>query len=268
MGDKRGASLRSTRVGRRFKSIELCAGAGGMALGLEQAGFDPLVLIENLGIACTTLRANRPKWSVLQADLLTLDLRTHLDAGDGVDLLTAGLPRVRSAATVSRPRGDGSELALLETTGRLVSELLPRALLVENVPDLVLKSDYAESRSYVEKYLIRAGYDYRWLVIDASNFGVPQHRLLGLLVAFRDRGMEVFDTNLPAAPPSPNLTVGSVLRASMGSRGWAEADVWATYADDLAPTIVGGSWDRGGADLGPSGSQRAWARLGIEGKSL
>ncbi|PPJ17883.1 DNA cytosine methyltransferase [Nocardia nova] len=256
------------RVGQRLSSLELCAGAGGMALGLERAGFDPVALVDNRSIACTTLRTNRPRWRVVERDLSLVDPRNDLPLESELDLLSAGLPRVRSAATASRTRGDNFELELLETTGRWVWELRPRAVLLENVPDLVSRDEYAESRSYVEKYLDAAGYEFDWRVVDAANFGVPQHRDLGILVAFRDGGLVEFDAALDSVLPPPNLTVGAVLRTSMTARGWSQADVWAEYADRLAPTIVGGSWDRGGADLGPAGSQRAWARLGVEGKSL
>lgn len=255
-------------IGGRFSSLELCAGAGGMALGLEQAGFDPVALVDNRAIACRTLRANRPGWQVIERDLLKLDPQTDLPLEKDLDLLSAGLPRVRSAATASRTRGDNLELELLETTGRWVWQLRPRAVLLENVPDLVSREGYAESREYVQKYLEDAGYRFSWRVVNARNFGVPQHRELGILIAFRDVAVREFDAALDAVKPSRHLTVGAVLRTSMASRGWSQADEWATYANELAPTVVGGSWDRGGADLGPAGSQRVWARLGVEGKSL
>ncbi|WP_280459714.1 DNA cytosine methyltransferase [Nocardia carnea] len=255
-------------VGRRFNSLELCAGAGGMALGLEQAGFDPVALVDDRTIACRTLLANRPGWRVYERNILDLDPQAQLPLEGDLDLLSAGLPRVRSAATASRKRGDNVELELLETVGRWVWRLRPRAVLLENVPDLVLRDVYAESREYVQKYLEDAGYRFSWRVVNARNFGVPQHRELGVLVAFRDAEVSEFDARLDVVKSSPHLTIGAVLRMSMARRGWLQADEWAAYADDLAPTVVGGSWDRGGADLGPAGSQRAWARLGVEGKSL
>ncbi|WP_159838612.1 DNA cytosine methyltransferase [Nocardia sp. CY41] len=251
-----------------MRSVECCAGAGGLALGLEQAGFDPILLLDNRDVACATLRTNRPHWNVLNADLLKFEPRLDLPRSIDIDLLAAGLPRVKSAATASRQRGSGWELELLETTGRLASELRPRSLLVENVPDMVTRPDYRENRSCVEKYLDSAGYEYRWLVIDARDFGVPQHRLLGMLVALRDGGVDRFERTLTAPPPSLNLTVGTVLRPSMSARGWLQVEEWAAQAHVIAPTIVGGSWDRGGGDLGPQGSVRAWAKIGVNARSI
>lgn len=70
-------------------ALELCAGAGGQALGLEMAGFEHAALIENDKPACNTLRMNRPDWNVVEHDLFeTLDLSPY----KGVDLLAGGLP--------------------------------------------------------------------------------------------------------------------------------------------------------------------------------
>ncbi|MEU4600191.1 DNA cytosine methyltransferase [Nocardia sp. NPDC023988] len=260
--------VRDLRRSDRLTSIELCAGAGGLALGLEQAGFDPILLLDNRDVACETLRANRPTWNVLQKDLLRFEPRHDLPAHRDIDVLAAGLPRVKSAATASRPRGSSWELELFETTARLTVELRPRALLIENVPDLLKRDEYASSRTRVAKHLEDAGYEYCWLLVDACDFGVPQHREYAVMVALRDGATDTFTANLCPIPPAPGLTVGSVLRGSMGARGWPQAADWATMAHGISPTIVGGSWDRGGGDLGPQGSVRAWAKFGVNGRAL
>ena len=72
----------------RLSSLELCAGAGGQALGLEQAGFAHAALVENDADCCKTLRLNRPGWTVHEQDLNRFDARAHA----GVDVVTAGLP--------------------------------------------------------------------------------------------------------------------------------------------------------------------------------
>ncbi|MFC9871288.1 DNA cytosine methyltransferase [Nocardia salmonicida] len=268
MGVEAGRGPYSPRRSNRLTSLEFCAGAGGLALGLEQAGFDPLLLLDNRDVACETLRANRPGWNVLHKDLLAFEPRFDLPERREIDVLAAGLPRVKSAATASRPRGSSWELELFETTARLTVELRPRALLIENVPDLLKREEYGSSRTRVAKYLDDAGYECCWLLVDACDFGVPQHREYAVMVAFRDGGTMAFTANLRATPPASGMTVGAVLRGSMGARGWPQAAEWAAQADGISPTIVGGSWDRGGGDLGPQGSVRAWAKFGVNGRAL
>ncbi|MFD6395437.1 DNA cytosine methyltransferase [Nocardia sp. NPDC060249] len=268
MGAELGSGMGNLFRTGRLTSIELCAGAGGLALGLEQAGFDSVLLLDNRDVACATLRANRPDWNVLHKDLLRFEPRLDLAGHREIDVLAAGLPRVKSAATASRPRGSSWELELFETTARLTVELRPRALLIENVPDLLKRDEYASSRARVTKHLEDAGYEYCWLLVDACDFGVPQHREYAVLVALRDGGIDTFTANLHPVPPAPGLTVGAVLRGSMGARGWPQAAEWAAKADGISPTIVGGSWDRGGGDLGPQGSVRAWAKFGVNGRAL
>lgn len=258
---------RSQRTSR-LTSVELCAGAGGLALGLEQAGFDPVLLLDNREIACQTLRINRPAWHVLHKDLLDFEPRLDLRVQRDIDVIAAGLPRVQSAATASRRRGSSPELELFEVAARLTVELRPRALLLENVPDLLKRDEYESSRTRVAKHLEDAGYETRWLLVDASDFGVPQHREYAVMVALRDGGVESFVSRLRPIRPAAGLTVGAVLRASMAANGWSQVDEWVALADGIAPTIVGGSWDRGGGDLGPQGSVRAWAKFGVNGRAL
>jgi DNA (cytosine-5)-methyltransferase 1 len=72
----------------QLTSLEICAGAGGQALGLEQAGFSHVALVEIDHAACSTLRLNRPLWNVIEGDLRDFDGRPY----KGVDLLAGGVP--------------------------------------------------------------------------------------------------------------------------------------------------------------------------------
>ncbi|MEB8337894.1 DNA cytosine methyltransferase [Streptomyces endophyticus] len=244
--------------------VDVCSGAGGLALGLEQAGFVPRLLLDEDKDACATLRANRPRWEVIQDDLLDFDPSEHPVSHD-VDLLSAGLPRVKSNATIGRTE-TGLEERLLKAAIYLVHAIRPRAVLLENVPGLVGSAAFQEFREFARAELEHLGYDFTWFVMDAVDFGVPQNRKQGILVAVDRQLTRAFE------PPSPTaqapMTVGEALGRSMASRGWKESVRWAAQADRPAPTVVGGSKNRGGADLGPTGAKRKWATMGVNGHTV
>ncbi|MFB6933565.1 DNA cytosine methyltransferase [Streptomyces chartreusis] len=249
---------------RRFRSVEICAGTGAQALGLERAGFDPVLLIDSKADACFTIDLNRPEWDVICMDLVQFHADMRPDSL-GVDLVSGGLPRVKSPAAVGRPE-DTEERRVLRAAVGLACEIKPRAVLLENVPDLVESPDFAADRAWVESELQRSGFVTSWKVLNASDFGVPQNRRSGFLVALQAPYFSRFSWPEPteASPP----TVGMVLGPSMSAQGWPGAERWTKNADRIAPALVGGSDRRGGADLGPTGSKKAWAALGVNGNSL
>ncbi|MFE2478162.1 DUF6339 family protein [Streptomyces sp. NPDC059389] len=249
---------------RRFTSVEMCAGAGAQALGLERAGFDPVVLIDSKADACFTIDLNRPAWDVICMDLgdFRPDDRPEIL---GVDLVSGGLPRVKSSATVGRAE-DNEERNVLNRAVDLALRIRPKAILLENLPELVEGENFADEREWIETELRSMGYQPRWRVLNAADFGVPQNRSSGFLVALRHEYSAGFVWPEPDQEVPP--TVGEVLGPSMACAGWPGAAQWIKEADRIAPALVGGSERRGGADLGPTGSKKAWASLRINGISL
>lgn len=249
---------------RRFTSVELCAGAGAQALGLELAGFDPVLLIDSKADACFTIDLNRPDWEVVCMDVAQFDPSMRPETV-GVDLLSGGLPRVKAQAAVNRPE-DNEERHVLKAAIALVREIKPRAVLLENLPELVEGQNFEEDRKEIEADLGAMGYRTTWRVLNAADFGVPQNRSSGFLIALREADFPGFRWPEPHELPPP--TVGEVLGASMAVHGWPGVERWIKGADRIAPAVVGGSDRRGGADLGPTGSKKAWAALGVNGISL
>lgn len=256
---------------RRYTSVEVCSGLGGQALGFEQAGFDPTLLVDSNEDACRTIRLNRPEWDVRCMDLLSGEVVDAIEASVsfdcGLDLLSGGLPRIKSAAQVARA-DDAEARKVLHALVGLAKVVRPRAVLIENLDALVTGPDFALDRTWIADELEGAGYRVEWRVLDAANFGVPQFRKSGFMVGLSSRVPGEFRWPQPrAAPPA---TVGETLRTSMAARGWRGAERWATErATRPGPTLVGGSDRRGGADLGPSGSKKAWlTSAGINGTSL
>ncbi|KQX78833.1 DNA cytosine methyltransferase [Streptomyces clavifer] len=244
--------------------VDVCSGAGGLALGLEQAGFEPRLLLDDDELAVTTLRTNRPHWNVLRSDLLDFDPSEHPESYD-VDLLSAGLPRVKSSATVGRASSHTEE-RLLKAAIHLVHAIRPRAVLIENVPGLAHSDTYQQFRDFARAELLHLGYEFSWFTVNAADFGVPQTRKQGVLVAVERQRAKEF--RLPTPTVVQPTTVGEALAPSMASHGWRDAARWADQADRPAPTLVGGSKGRGGADLGPTGAKRTWATIGVNGHTV
>lgn len=237
-------------------SVEVCAGAGGQALGLEQAGFEHSALIEIDSDAARTLRFNRPKWDVRVQDLNSFDGKEFV----GIDLFAGGLP-CPPFSVAGKMLGENDERNLFPAALRLIDEIRPKAILIENVRGIFERS-FDQFRSGVIERLSLLGYEAKWKLLNSSELGVPQLRPRAILVALTRSISDRFDWPMPAK--SEALTVGDVLYDLIAARGWLGAKEWRALANKIAPTIVGGSKKHGGPDLGPTRAKRAWAELGVD----
>jgi DNA (cytosine-5)-methyltransferase 1 len=207
--------------------------------------------------ACATLRLNRPGWNVIEEDLNTFDGSPF----KGVDVISGGLP-CPPFSVAGKQLGRKDERNLFPAMIRLVDQMRPRAVMIENVRGF-LDAVFQDYRGYVRKELEKLGYEPGWKLMNASDFGVPQLRPRVVFVAVRKDLTEHF-----AWPQSLDIqprTVGETLYDLMAANGWKGAKVWAKQADDIAPTIVGGSHKHGGPDLGPTRARKAWATLDVDG---
>ena len=245
---------------KSLTTLELCAGAGGQALGYEQAGFEHAGLVELDRHACTTLRFNRPNWNVIQCDLNEFDGTKF----KGVDLVTAGLP-CPPFSVAGKQLGKHDERNLFPAAIRLTDEIRPRAVMIENVRG-ILDAVFEDYRGFLMKELAKLGYEAAWKLMNASDFGVPQLRPRVICVALRRDLAEHF--SWPQPSPILPKTVGETLYDLMAARGWKGARAWRKQADEIAPTVVGGSHKHGGPDLGPTRARRAWATLGVDGLGI
>lgn len=243
-----------------LNSIEICAGAGGQALGLEQAGFDHVSLVEIEPPACSTLRLNRPQWHVQEGDVRDFSA-LHLK---GVDLVAGGVP-CPPFSKAGKQLGQDDERDLFPEAVRLVDECRPRAVMLENVRGL-LDSVFDEYRAKIIRDLAKLGYDASWRLLNASDFGVPQLRPRVIFVALRKDLAGHFEWPEPNPDSAP--TVAEALGDLMGANGWKGVKRWKEMACDIAPTLVGGSKKHGGPDLGPTRAKRAWASLGVDGMGI
>ena len=250
-------------IGNSISSLEICAGAGGQALGLEQAGFGHEGLVEIERHCCNTLRLNRPEWQVFQKDLHDF---VHHDAESfrGIELLAGGLP-CPPFSIAGKQLGDRDERNLFPVVLDLVEITRPRAVMIENVRG-ILGAVFEDFRQRLKARFGKMGYHTGWHLLNASDFGVPQLRPRVVIVALRKDVESHF--SWPAGTGRNPPTVGDNLYDLIAERGWRGALAWKNHADDIAPTIVGGSLRHGGPDLGPTRARKAWATLGVDGLGI
>lgn len=198
-------------------SVELFTGGGGLALGAHQAGFRHLLLVEVDPVACETIRRNnqrgvvQPNWPLVEANVHGLDLTPWQGK---VDLLAAGAP-CQPFSLGGLHRGDGDSRNLFPEALRAVREIRPKAVIFENVrgltrpsffpyfeyvmwqlerPDLTTgpDEDWREHKARLEKTRKRGEPEYlvKHRVLNAADYGVPQHRSRVLMVAVQ-RGLGV-----------------------------------------------------------------------------
>lgn len=252
------ASLDPARRTRQdITVVDISAGAGGLACGLAEAGFRPLLLLESDLDARATIAANttwrvEPPHDLHRSDFLGSET-VSLIAGN---LSSAGI----SVAGSRQEAGEEQYARVLES----VEAVRPRSLLLLNVTGLMTQR-FRDLRLAVEQRLGELGYQVAWRVIDSASFGLPQSRHRVALVAFR-RGQ--FTRFVWPAGGVEVPTVGEFLQSHMSSEGWPGAEQWSRLAAGIAPTIVGGSKRHGGADLGPTRTKAIWYSLGVDPRGI
>lgn len=210
-----------------ISTLELCAGAGGQAIGLEKAGVEHVGLVEIDANCCKTLRFNRPNWNVIKADL------REFDAADfkGVDLVSGGLP-CPPFSVAGKQLGDTDERNLFPAAIRIIEQVRPRAVMIENVRG-ILDAVFEDFRNFIRGELGRLGYWCDWRLLTASDYGVPQLRPRVVFVAIREDEYGHFRWPLPSETKPP--TVGEKLYDLMAEKGWCGAKLWAGRANESRP---------------------------------
>lgn len=247
-------------VQKPLTCVEICAGAGGQALGLAMAGFVHVALVEYEREYCDVLKANRPEWNVICGDVHNFDGKPY----SGVDLLAGGVP-CPPFSIAGKQLGKADERDLFPEAIRLIKEIRPRAVMLENVRGL-LSPIFDSYRNSILGQIKELGYQVQIKLLNASDFGVPQLRPRVIIVAIRNDQPGTF--TYPEKTASKPKLVGEALYDLMAENGWKNAKKWAKKADSIAPTLVGGSKKHGGPDLGPSRAKKAWEELGVDGHGI
>lgn len=171
-----------TKPSRPYTSVELFAGAGGLALGMEMAGFQHVLLNEFDHEACETLRVNRPGWNVVEEDIHTVDF-TGLKGK--VDFLSGGFPCQAFSYAGKRRGFEETRGTLFFELARAVKEIQPKVFLCENVKGL-REHDNGRTLETITNVIEELGYSLiPPRVLKAVMFKVPQKRERLFLVAVR-----------------------------------------------------------------------------------
>jgi DNA (cytosine-5)-methyltransferase 1 len=169
----------NTDNNKKFKAIELFAGAGGLALGVEKAGFETIGLIEFDKDACDTLRKNRPNWNVICDDIANiskLDLEEYFNIKKGeLDLLSGGAPCQAFSYAGKRLGLEDARGTLFYHYAIFLEKLQPKMFLFENVRGL-LTHDRGKTYQTMLEIFENAGYDIQKQVLNAWDYGVAQKR--------------------------------------------------------------------------------------------
>ena len=243
---------------RVLTCVEICTGAGGQALGLAMAGFVHVALVEYEKEYCDTLTFNRPEWNVIHTDVRDF---SGLPYRGKIDLLSGGVP-CPPFSVAGKQLGSDDERDLFPEAIRLVKEINPRAVMLENVRGF-LDPIFNEYRENIIESISSLGFKVQIKLLKANDYGVPQLRPRIVIVGIRNDISREF--HYPEEHPEKSPTVGKVLYDLMKEKGWKGAKQWAKNANTIAPTIVGGSKKHGGPDLGPARARKAWAELGVDG---
>lgn len=187
-----------------YHSIEICAGAGGKALGLEMVGFAHTVLVEYEKDYCECLKSNRPEWNVLCQNVHQFNGRPY---NGQIDPLSGGVSCPPFSIAGKRFCAD-DERDLFPQMLRLVQEINPRAVMIENVRGL-LGAIFDAYRAWISDRLNLLGYNVQIQLLNASDYGVPQLRPRVIILGIHTDLMVFFE--FPPKTPERTLPVGEIL---------------------------------------------------------
>lgn len=248
---------------RKYNVLELFAGGGGLALGLEEAGFNTVGLVEIDKHCCNTLRTNRPNWNVIQDSIVTVvenGIRNYMDRNIEIDLLSGGYPCQAFSYA-------GKKLGLEDVRGtmfyyyaEILKELRPKMFIAENVKGLVSHDGGKTLKTMIDVFE-EIGYRVQYRVLNAMNYGVAQKRQRIIIIGVRN---DVSEIEYKYPKPFENITtLRDVLIDVPNSIGAKYPETkrrvlelippggyWRDLPDEIAMEYMGKSYYSGGGRTG------------------
>ncbi|WP_029513286.1 DNA cytosine methyltransferase [Mycoplasmopsis primatum] len=179
----------------KYTGIELFAGAGGLALGLEKAGIESKLLVEIDPKACQTLKKNRPNWNVIEDDIANVNFTNFHGK---IDVVSGGAPCQAFSYAGKRLGFDDDRGTLFAQFARCVRETKPKMFLFENVAGM-LTHDNGQTFQTITNLFRSLGYILIHKILNAAYYGVGQKRKRLIIVGIRDDLKDSISFELPHA---------------------------------------------------------------------
>jgi DNA (cytosine-5)-methyltransferase 1 len=237
-------------------AIELFAGAGGLALGLERAGIKTLEHVEFDKACCETLRTNRPNWNVVCEDIHKVDFTQYRGQ---VDIVTGGFPCQAFSFAGKKLGFEDTRGTLFHEFARCVKEVNPKMFMAENVRGLA-SHDKGRTLTTIISVLEALGYHTQQKILNAAYYGVGQKRERIVIIGIRN------DLNIEFSYPSAEkqmTTLREALRDCPKSVGVEYSEkkkkvlalvppggCWVDLPEDVAKGYMGKSYYSGGGRRG------------------
>lgn len=240
-----------------LKAIELFAGAGGLALGVERAGFDTIALVEIDKDAAMTLKTNRPNWNVICDDIANiscLDLESYFQIAKGeLDLLSGGAPCQAFSYAGKRLGLEDARGTLFYHYAIFLEKLQPKMFLFENVRGL-LTHDQGRTYQTMLGIFEEAGYTVTYKVLNAWNHGVAQKRERLITIGVR----KDLELSIDFMFPAPN-EYKPILRDILIDCPQSEGVNYSTYKTEIYKLVPpGGYWRDIPADIAKEYMKSCW----------
>ena len=156
----------------RINAIELFAGAGGLALGLERSGIKAVACVEIDKYCCETLRRNRPNWNVIESDIHDVDFSLF---NGQVDIVTGGFPCQAFSYAGKKLGFEDTRGTLFYEFARCIKEVEPSVFMAENVRGLISHDNGRTLETMLEIFR-ELGYNVEYKLLNSVDYGVPQKR--------------------------------------------------------------------------------------------
>lgn len=259
--------ISNVRALKDYSVVELFAGAGGLAVGLSNAGFKSKALVEIDKAACQTLKANRPDWNVIEEDVVTVaenGLSSYIDIQKGeLDLLSGGYPCQAFSYAGKKAGLNDTRGTLFYYYAKILEELMPKVFLAENVRGLV-NHDGGNTLKTMLQTFESIGYTVKWKVLKAVDYDVAQKRERIIITGVRNDIASLYKMDYAFPKPFGRLlTLRDVLQDVPQSPGTSYSAAkrkvldlvppggyWRDLPEEIAKDYMGKSYFSGGGRTG------------------